>query len=56
MKCKDCQHFKVKYEPLRSLGAIWDTGLAVCEKHDLVCDWLTKQQLNRLECVEEVKQ
>lgn len=53
MLCKNCSYFKIKYGPYLGKGEIYDTGLAVCEKHDLVIDWLSKRQLNRLKCVEK---
>ena len=52
MKCKDCEWFKVAYMPLRVGRDVFDSGRAVCEKHDLVCDFNSANKLNRLECVE----
>lgn len=49
MKCIDCPHFEIKMEPWKCV----DFGMAVCKKYDLACDWVSKQQLNRLRCVEE---
>lgn len=49
MKCKKCKHFKVVYQPMMP----YDSGLAKCEKHDLVCDFTSERKLNRLTCVEE---
>ena len=48
MKCKDCEHFHICYEPAKGV----DTGLAECRKHGLVVDFLTHKKLERLECVE----
>lgn len=48
MKCTDCPHFKIRYRPIKG----WDSGMAACEKHDLVCEYMSTRQLNRLECVE----
>ena len=53
MLCKDCKHFKIEYEPYKSGGVCWDTGLAKCEKHDLVTDFITHKKFESLECVEE---
>ena len=47
--CFGCEHFEIKYWPIKHV----DTGLAVCKKHNLECDFLNKRQLNRLKCVEE---
>ena len=48
MSCVDCPHFKIRQKPLKGV----DFGLAVCEKHNLQCDYVSKQQLRRLECVD----
>lgn len=48
MRCIDCPHFRIEYEPWKDI----DFGKAICTKHDLVCDYVSKQQLRRLECVE----
>ena len=48
MKCKDCEHFHICYEPVKGV----DTGMAECRKHDLVVDFLNHKKLERLECVE----
>lgn len=50
MNCKDCEHFHIRYEPVKGV----DTGLAECRKHDLVVDFLNHKKLERLECVEQV--
>lgn len=55
MKCKDCEHFKIEYEPYKSGGVCWDTGLARCMKHDLVTDFITHKKFEKLECVEDEK-
>lgn len=52
MKCMECPHFHIKYGPIKHGKEIWDTGLAKCEKHDLVVDFLSKQKLNKLTCVD----
>lgn len=53
MLCKDCVHFKIEYEPYRSGGVMWDTGLARCEKHDMVTDFITHKKFETMKCVEE---
>lgn len=53
MLCKDCKHFKIEYEPYKSGGVCWDTGLARCEKHDLVTDFVTHKKFETLKCIEE---
>lgn len=53
MKCKDCEHFKIVMKPLKCGKDIYDTGLAKCTKHNSYVDFVSTQQLNRLECVEE---
>ena len=50
MKCNECEHFKILYPPLEDN---YDSGLAKCEKYDLVVDWFSKQKLNKLVCVKE---
>ena len=55
MICKDCTHFHIKYEPLRSGGQLWDLGQAECKKHDLVVDFASHRKLNKLRCVEDEK-
>ena len=52
MRCKDCEHFKIEYEPYRSGGMLLDFGLARCMKHNLVVDFASHRKLNKLECVE----
>ena len=34
----------------------WDTGLAVCKKHNLECDFSSQRKLNSLVCVEKAKE
>lgn len=52
MHCKDCQYFKILYEPIRTTGALWDLGRAKCEKHNLITDFANHGKFERLECVE----
>lgn len=51
MRCVECQHFQIEYDPWKGI----DFGKATCKKHGLVCDYISKQQLGKLECVEERK-
>lgn len=52
MKCTDCEHFEIGYPPMMP----YDSGLAVCKKHNLVCDYTSKRKLNSLTCVEEAEE
>jgi len=52
MLCKDCQYFKILYEPIRTTGVLWDLGRAKCEKHNLITDFANHGKFKRLECVE----
>lgn len=52
MKCVECEYFKVMQEPVRCDGNVYDAGLCKCEKHNLVCDFVSTQQKNNLVCVE----
>lgn len=49
MTCKECEHFKILYEPIKH----FDRGRAVCEKNDLIKDFMSHRELDRLKCVEE---
>lgn len=49
MKCCDCPHFHVLYEPIRG----WDLGRVECRKHDLICDFASARKLNNMTCVED---
>ena len=51
MRCVECQHFQIEYDPWKGI----DFGKVTCKKHGLVCDYISKQQLGKLECVEERK-
>lgn len=53
MKCTECPHFRIAQRPIHSNGDIVDTGLARCEKYDLVVDFFSERKLNRLTCVDE---
>ena len=55
MKCRDCEHFKVLYEPMRTGMGYTELGQAHCDKHDMVVDFMSYGKLNKLECVEEQK-
>lgn len=47
--CKDCEYFRIVQEPLPDH---MDTGMARCEKHDLVTDFYNHGKLKRLTCIE----
>ena len=47
--CKDCSHFGIQMEPLRGV----DFGLARCDKHNLVTEFLSYRKFSWLSCVEE---
>lgn len=49
MLCKDCPHFHITEMPLRGI----DEGHAVCNKHNLITDFLTMKKFEWLECVEQ---
>ena len=55
MKCMECPHFHIMYGPIRVERCTCDTGLAKCEKYDLVVDFLSERKLNRLTCVDEME-
>lgn len=55
MKCWDCPHFKIQYEPIGKIKTgIWDFGRAKCNKHDLIVNFPDHRKLKKLQCVEEV--
>lgn len=54
MKCTECPHFKILYDPIGEGMEIWGLGRAKCEKNDLYVDFSSKRKLNKLECVEGV--
>ena len=53
MKCVDCTHFRILYDPIGKATDIWDFGRAKCKKYDLIVDFASKRKLNKLECWEE---
>lgn len=53
MKCWECAHFKIQYEPLHGISGLYDFGRAKCEKHDLIVDFPNHRKLKKLECVEK---
>ena len=50
MKCKECKHLKVLYEPF---GYEW--GRAKCERYDLITDFADHRKLNRITCEDRPK-
>lgn len=55
MLCKDCEHFKILYEPQRIGGEVVDWGKAVCKKHDLETDFRNHNKFKTLSCIEKGK-
>ena len=53
MTCDKCKHFKVLSEPLRTKGKLWDLGRAICNKHDLIIDFVDHRQFKRLDTCKE---
>jgi len=53
MTCDKCKYFKVLYEPLRTEGALWDMGRAICNKHDLIIDFANHGKFKRLDTCED---
>ena len=52
MKCLDCPHFKIQYEPIRANGGgCWNLGRAKCNKYDLIVDFPDHRKLKKLQCV-----
>lgn len=49
MKCIECEHFQIVCQPMGK----YDAGMAKCKKHDLVVDFMSKQKLNKLVCIEQ---
>lgn len=49
MKCVECESFRILYEPIKG----YDSGLAKCDKHDMVAEFTSRRKLNRLVCVED---
>lgn len=52
MKCKDCEHFHIRQEPLPNHH---DAGLAECKKYNLVTEFYNHGKLNRLTCDDRPK-
>lgn len=53
-KCVECEFFHDLYKPIKGDGiGVYDAGRCKCEKHNLVCDYVSTQQLNKLVCIEE---
>ena len=56
MLCKDCEHFRIKWEPQKIGGRCVDWGQAECKKHDLVTDFKTHSKFEKLSCIEDEKE
>lgn len=57
MKCWECEHFKILYEPLGKISTgLWDMGKAKCMKHDgLYVEFADHRKLKKLDCIEETR-
>ena len=49
MLCKECPHFRITVEPWPGV----DFGHAVCDKYQLIVDFITRKKFDTLECAEE---
>ena len=49
MKCKDCRFFQIVQPPMMP----FDSGVAKCDKHNLVVNFASNRKINLLECVEK---
>ena len=52
MLCKDCPFFRIKLEPVKGV----DFGRAVCEKHNLITEFIDRRKFNWLECAECIEE
>ena len=50
MLCKDCEHFKIRQQPLRAGGVVYDAGLAECKKYGLVVEFTNNGKFKWLSC------
>ena len=50
-RCKDCEHFHIKWEPKHYKGLFTDFGQAACDKYDLVVDFRTNKRFDTLYCI-----
>ena len=53
MLCKDCEYFKINYQPLGRGKDMLDWGRASCRKYNLVTDFRTERKFKTLNCIEE---
>ena len=56
MKCVDCPQFWIAYNPLKVGRDVYDSGLAICGKHNLEVEFTSRKKLNTLDCVEDIMQ
>ena len=56
MKCIECPHFKILYEPIKNGGDVWDLGKAKCNKYDLVTYFVSHRIFNKMMCAVESEQ
>lgn len=52
MLCKNCEYFKILYEPQIIGGQMMDWGKAICKKHNLETDFITHHKFKKLSCIE----
>ena len=52
MLCKDCEHFHIRYEPLKGV----DFGKAEGKKYGLVTPFLDHRKFKWLSCVDDEKE
>ena len=50
-RCKDCEHFHIKYQPKQYERLFTDFGQAACDKYDLVVDFKTNKKFDTLYCI-----
>lgn len=56
MLCKDCEHFRIRYEPLKVGKDIWDFGMAQCDKYQMVVEFASRRKINKLKCIDDEKE
>lgn len=56
MNCKDCPSFRIQQEPYRTKNTLWDMGIAICEKYDMIVSFASHRMFDRLRCPEDKKE
>lgn len=49
--CKDCEHFKIRQQPIKG----FDWGMAECTKYNLVVDFADRRKFKWLSCEDRPK-